>query len=155
MGRGQLDSSLADPDWHIPQPEVRPAALLEQLVRSGHFDETVGALLPAHKDYRELREALLRYLAVQKSGGWPAFQHSGRKLKPGDAARTFRNCVSSCGWSGTWQRMTSWDMTTMQCWNVLSSVFSNGTACRAMVLSANERGPSWLFRLKNASNRSV
>ncbi|MEN8762395.1 MAG: L,D-transpeptidase family protein [Thiogranum sp.] len=86
MGRGQLDSSLADPDWHIPQPEVRPAALLEQLVRSGYFDEAVGALLPVHTDYRKLREALLRYLAVQKSGGWPAFQHSGRKLKPGDAS---------------------------------------------------------------------
>jgi len=86
MGRGQLDSSLADPDWHIPQPEIRPVVLLEQAVDSGHFADTVAALLPRHTDYRKLREALTRYLAVQKSGGWPVLQSSGRKLQPGDTS---------------------------------------------------------------------
>lgn len=86
MGRGQLDSSLADPDWHIPQPEIKPAALLEQAVQSGHFADTMRALLPRHKDYRELRKALSRYLSIQKSGGWPELQRSGRKLEPGDSS---------------------------------------------------------------------
>ncbi|MGI9321434.1 MAG: L,D-transpeptidase family protein [Thiogranum sp.] len=86
MGQGQLDSSLADPDWHIPQPEIKPAVLLEKIVQSGHFNDAVGALLPGHTEYRKLREALIRYLDIRKSGGWPELQRSGRKLEPGDAS---------------------------------------------------------------------
>jgi murein L,D-transpeptidase YcbB/YkuD len=86
MGRGQLDSSLADPGWHIPQPEIKPAVLLEKIVQSGHFDDAVGALLPGHTDYRKLRAALIRYTDIRKSGGWPELQPGGRKLEPGDAS---------------------------------------------------------------------
>ncbi len=86
MGRGQLDSSRADPDWHIPQPEIKPVALLEQLVQSGRFDNAVGALLPGHPEYRNLRQALARYQTVQNSGGWPVLQPGGRKLEVGDSS---------------------------------------------------------------------
>ena len=86
MGRGQLDSSLADPGWHIPQPEIKPAVLLAKIVQSGHFDDAVGALLPGHTDYRKLRAALIRYTDIRKSGGWPELQPGGRKLEPGDAS---------------------------------------------------------------------
>jgi murein L,D-transpeptidase YcbB/YkuD len=86
MGQGQLDSALVDPDWHIPQPEIKPAALLERLVRSGRFAEAAGALLPRHPEYRALRQALARYTAIQESGGWPLLQRSGRRLEPGDTS---------------------------------------------------------------------
>jgi len=86
MGRGQLDSSLADPDWHIPQPEIEPVALLERVVQRGRLDDTVGALLAGHAGYRKLREALSRYLAIQKAGGWPVLRRSGRTLEPGDSS---------------------------------------------------------------------
>lgn len=86
MGQGQLDSAVVDPDWHIAQPEIKPAALLERLVSSGRVAEAAAALLPRHAEYRKLRQALARYLAIQESGGWPLLKRSGRRLEPGDSS---------------------------------------------------------------------
>ena len=86
LGRGQLDSALADPDWHIPQPEIKPLVLLERVARSGQIEDAAAALLPTHPAYRKLRDALARYLLIQRSGGWPVLQPGGRTLEPGDSS---------------------------------------------------------------------
>ena len=86
MGRGQLDSSLADPYWHIPKPQIKPVALLEGLVQSGRFDDAVDTLSPRQRDYRKLREALIRYQTLHQSGGWPVVQPDGPQLEPGDSS---------------------------------------------------------------------
>jgi len=53
----------ADPDWHIPAPD-RPEL-------PEHSGAGMDAVMPPHANYRRLGEAMSRYVAIRRDGGWP------------------------------------------------------------------------------------
>lgn len=53
-----------DPGWHIPAPERVEAAAFAT--------GTIESLVPPHAGYRRLHDALLRYRAIRRAGGWPS-----------------------------------------------------------------------------------
>ncbi len=57
ISHGRVTPALGDPDWHIPArlPLTDPAS----------------AQPPAHPQYGLLQQALARYLAIERGGGWP------------------------------------------------------------------------------------
>ena len=68
LGAGRLDPRTADPDWHIALPEP-PDDLATGI--------TPDALRPQSADYRRLREAMRKYLAIRDAGGWPLLPPGG------------------------------------------------------------------------------
>ena len=68
---GRFDPKAAGPFWLTrPQPaDVAP--WLEQALRSGRVVEAFEALSPDHAGYAGLKDALARYRAVERAGGWP------------------------------------------------------------------------------------
>ena len=61
LSNGHTDSHSVDPDWHLAAP-VRTSEGSAQVAQSA---------APPHAAYRRLQEAMLRYLAIERLGGWP------------------------------------------------------------------------------------
>jgi len=55
---GRVTPGVADPDWHVPGPPDY----------TGSDNEFVA---PPHAAYERLREAMTRFVAIQRDGGWP------------------------------------------------------------------------------------
>ena len=58
-------------DWHIKKPPVDTIAWLQRILDAEDFQQALDSLQPPHAGYRRLQAALLKYLALQSTGGWP------------------------------------------------------------------------------------
>lgn len=83
LRHGRVDPTTVDPEWRAVRDGVDMVALLEQALESGQVERTLAGLLPEHREYGLLRDALARYRAIQRAGGFPAVQ--GGTLRPGDS----------------------------------------------------------------------
>jgi len=71
--------------WHIPRKKVDAVALLDSLIQSNGRD--LEQWEPVNKQYRQLKNKLLEYYAIEKNGGWPEISLGKlRVLKNGDSA---------------------------------------------------------------------
>lgn len=68
---GRLTPREADQNWHIAAPEASLARLLTDALAARDFEQALLDLPPAHIGYRRLRDALGRYRAIARQGGWP------------------------------------------------------------------------------------
>ena len=56
--------------WVTYKPEFSPVSLLEAAVIGGSLEKMFTKSIPKEYHYVELREALLKYLEIEKQGGW-------------------------------------------------------------------------------------
>lgn len=56
--------------WITYKPEFGPISLLESALISGSLEDIFRKVIPKRYHYVELKEALLKYLEIQKQGGW-------------------------------------------------------------------------------------
>jgi len=83
---GQLQSTIADPDWFIPQASFDNIAFLQQALLSTHLKTELNSLIPTTSEYHKLTEVLARYQSFVGRGGWseiPAMP----LISPGDRHR--------------------------------------------------------------------
>jgi len=70
--------------WVTYKPKLGPIALIEHAAFSGSLAELFAQAVPKEYRYKELREALINYLEIQKNGGWAYLPLKGI-LKLGEA----------------------------------------------------------------------
>ncbi len=69
--------------WVTYKPKFGPLSLVEHAALSGSLTELFAQAEPKEYRYQELREALIKYLEIQKNGGWAHVPFEG-VLKPGE-----------------------------------------------------------------------
>ncbi len=76
------DSSLNTTDlkWHIPRKKINMVELLDSLLVAGDAEGYV----PVNRQYRLLKNELIKYLEIQQQGRWQAIQTSKKKFQRGD-----------------------------------------------------------------------
>lgn len=82
MVEGQVDPSLAHVDWRARRRKVDLIKLLEYAIESHRMLQVLEDLIPPHKEYRRLMDALDKYRAISANGGWPGIP-PGSTIKPG------------------------------------------------------------------------
>ncbi|MCO4844802.1 MAG: L,D-transpeptidase family protein [Sulfurovum sp.] len=70
--------------WVTHRPKFGPLSLVETAAMSGSLSELFAQATPKEYRYKELRESLIKYLELQKNGGWPSVSFKGT-LKPGES----------------------------------------------------------------------
>ncbi|MEK7792217.1 MAG: L,D-transpeptidase family protein [Pseudomonadota bacterium] len=61
LARGRFVASIADPDWHIPQPAFDAVAFLLEAVNSDRLQQSLTDLPPKKPSYQSLKQTLIRY----------------------------------------------------------------------------------------------
>ncbi|MDA1307578.1 MAG: peptidoglycan-binding protein, partial [Acidobacteria bacterium] len=82
LANGISDLATADRRWHIKSEAFDPLAHLTDALERDRIGESFEDLLPDHREYTALRDALARYREIAEAGGWPTVPDSLR-LKPG------------------------------------------------------------------------
>ena len=70
--------------WVTFRPRFGPLSLVENAALSGSLSELFAQAMPKEYRYKELRESLIKYLEMQKNGGWATVSFKGT-LKPGES----------------------------------------------------------------------
>ncbi|MCW8821971.1 MAG: murein L,D-transpeptidase, partial [Sulfurovum sp.] len=70
--------------WVTYKPKFGPISLIENAALSGSLSYLFAQAEPKEYHYTELRDSLIRYLEIQKNGGWVHVPLNG-SLKPGEA----------------------------------------------------------------------
>ena len=83
MVEGQVDPSLAHVDWRARRRKADLIKLLEYAIESHRMSQVLEDLIPPHKEYRRLMDALAIYRTISANGGWPGIP-SGPTIKPGE-----------------------------------------------------------------------
>ncbi len=74
---GQVNPLQLPADWHIKPRQIDAVKLLADAVEHDWVREALDSLDPADPQYRELRDALVRYRKIEHDGGWPAVPGGG------------------------------------------------------------------------------
>jgi L,D-transpeptidase YcbB len=69
-----------DLKWFIPRKKINMVGLLDSLIRSGSHQETYE---PVNRQYTMLKKELIRYSAIEKSGGWEPIITTEKKFVKG------------------------------------------------------------------------
>ncbi len=70
--------------WVTYRPGFGPLSLLETAAMSGSLSELFAQAVPKEYHYKALQASLIKYLEIQKNGGWPIIAFKG-VLKPGES----------------------------------------------------------------------
>jgi murein L,D-transpeptidase YcbB/YkuD len=90
---GKVDPARLDPDWNLERrmDSEEPVDILEQAVAAPSLTRFLDTrLAPASPFYTGLRQALARYRAIARDGGWPPVP-GGPTLHPGDRGPRIRD----------------------------------------------------------------
>ncbi len=79
---GQIDPDKVAPLWQIKKVPVDVVTVLRLALLMDDFGDALDSLPPTHPAYRRLREALARYRAIKKEGGW-SYIPGGPSLRKG------------------------------------------------------------------------
>jgi L,D-transpeptidase YcbB len=82
LSAGRLDPRAFQSMWTLRPEKPDLVKALVAAVQKKDLAGTVARLSPPQEEYRELQQALVRYLAIAASGGWPDIPPNTR-LKPG------------------------------------------------------------------------
>ncbi|MBA3885909.1 MAG: L,D-transpeptidase family protein [Acidobacteria bacterium] len=82
LADGLSDLAAADRNWHIKQEEFDPLEHLKDALDRNRVAGSLADLLPEHREYSALRDALSGYRKIADAGGWPEVPRSLR-IKPG------------------------------------------------------------------------
>ena len=82
LSNGLAGLAHADPKWKLRDKRTDPGPLLEKALAEHRIAESLQELMPAHRQYTQLRDALAKYREIAQRGGWPSVPVD-IKLKPG------------------------------------------------------------------------
>ena len=71
--------------WVTYKPKFGPMTLIENAALSGSLSSLFAQAVPKEYRYKELREALIKYLDLRQNGGWPQVPLK-ETLKPGETS---------------------------------------------------------------------
>ncbi len=74
-----------DPFWMEEREPFDPVATLIQALAQDRLADMLAQLSPANPEYQHLRQALARYRAIERAGGWPVVV-ADTSLRPGERA---------------------------------------------------------------------
>ncbi len=100
---GKTDPATVDPQWQAVRRESAADLLpaIDSALSGGDISGFLGAYLPAHREYLNLRKGLSRYRKIRDSGGWPQFPAGNEvlqlKVKHPDVAFLRRRLMISQG----------------------------------------------------------
>ncbi|HRP57980.1 L,D-transpeptidase family protein [Agriterribacter sp.] len=80
--QGDSNLNAADLKWYIPRKKIDEVALLDSLIV--HKGEKVSSYEPVNIYYQRLKQKLLDYYAMERSGAWPPLVTTRKKLEQGD-----------------------------------------------------------------------
>ena len=80
---GRVDPVRLDPLWKADRRKVDLIQVLEEALSGNRVEEALRSLVPAHKEYLGLRQALGRYQEMARQGGWQQIPE-GTRLKEGN-----------------------------------------------------------------------
>jgi murein L,D-transpeptidase YcbB/YkuD len=83
LSQGIIDPYFNKLNWYIKIPKKKLGEIIQTVLYDGKMDGFVRALQPHHSGYLRLKQALLRYQKIKKSGGWHKVP-AGEKLRKGD-----------------------------------------------------------------------
>ena len=69
---------------HLSPIRPEPQAVLERLAAAEDVKKVLAAFAPVRPEYRRLRAAYLKYLAIAAQGGWPKIS-AGKGIRKGDS----------------------------------------------------------------------
>ncbi len=81
---GRLDPVSIEPDWTAARRGRDLAAYLESSLGHGAIADSLEALAPTQRGYRDLRRALAQYREIAQRGGWPSID-GGATIRVGDS----------------------------------------------------------------------
>jgi len=82
LAQGQTDWTDFNPRWYIPRNVMQQDQLDAVLASEHRMSDAVVRLSPAHESYRGLKNALLKYKKIARTGGWEIVE-GRRKLELG------------------------------------------------------------------------
>jgi murein L,D-transpeptidase YcbB/YkuD len=68
---GRIYPEIMDGEWSDYVWEAELDKLLAEALAKDTITETLSSLVPPHKEYYDLRQALWRYFEIEAKGGWP------------------------------------------------------------------------------------
>jgi len=69
-----LTNGYARPQWDTRKDSIRMDEQLQKALAEGSIREALAQLLPAHDQYRKLKQALAKYRQLAASGGWSVIE---------------------------------------------------------------------------------
>jgi murein L,D-transpeptidase YcbB/YkuD len=83
LSEGIVDPYSNNLNWYIKKPKRKLGEIFQTVLYDNKMEEFVCALQPHHSGYLRLKQALLKYQKIEKSGGWHKIP-AGKKLRKGD-----------------------------------------------------------------------
>ncbi len=80
---GRIYPEIIDGEWADYVWEADLDKLLDKAIAHNRISQTLQKLVPPHKEYYALRDALKEYREIARAGGWPTIPY-GPKMKRGD-----------------------------------------------------------------------
>jgi murein L,D-transpeptidase YcbB/YkuD len=82
QGINQLN--VKELDWFIPRKKINPAAMLDSLIK--YKGKDVTQYEPVNRQYNLLKNFLLKYYSIEKSGEWETIPHLKKAFRRGDSS---------------------------------------------------------------------
>lgn len=83
LSEGIVDPYSNNLNWYIKKPKRKLEKIFQAVLYDDKMEGFVCALQPHHSGYLRLKQALLKYQNIKKSGGWHEIP-AGGKLRKGD-----------------------------------------------------------------------
>lgn len=85
LANGKTDKKTADPYWHAAGRDITNLQKTnpDSILKSGMVTPRLFRLTPHHREYLNLKRALVRYRKIEKMGGWKPFVTQKTKIEKG------------------------------------------------------------------------
>lgn len=85
LAAGKTDAETIDPEWKASRRVVSIdwQTFIDSSLLNNRIIENLQKLTPGHREYSNLKKALLQYLLIEKDGGWGMFTTDLPKLEKG------------------------------------------------------------------------
>ena len=99
LSEGVVDPYSNKQNWYIKKPRKKTGKVFQYLLYDDKMEEFIDSLQPHHLGYLRLKQALLKYQNIKKSGCWNQVP-AGKKLRKGDYGTriaALRSCLIISG----------------------------------------------------------
>lgn len=83
---GSTNINTKELEWYIPRKKVNAVVVLDSLLANKNKD--LSAIEPLNHQYKQLKQFLLRYYEIEKSGGWKQIKADKKKYILNDQSNT-------------------------------------------------------------------